>query len=61
MLEPLDEVDYSNNIQMDKHDDFIQNLYSIDLNMEDTLDDDSNAHVSENIDMDYDFPNMFSM
>ena len=39
MLEPLEEANQGKNMQMDKHDDYVYILDSINLDMEDTLDD----------------------
>lgn len=71
MLEPLEEANHTNNMQMDKHDDFICILDSVvmSLDMKDTLDDNiidsnDNKHVSDdeylNIYIDYYFPNILS-
>ena len=46
---------------MDKHDSFVHILYSINLDMEDTLDDGHASSDEESIDMDNYFPNMLFM
>lgn len=40
MLEPLEEINHKNNMDMDKHDDYVCVLDSMNLDMEDTLDGD---------------------
>ena len=61
MLEPLEEANQGKNMQMDKHDDYVYILDSINLDMEDTLDDEHVSSDEKLINMDYDLPNMLSM
>ena len=60
ILKTLEEVNQGSNMKMDKHDSHVYILDSINLDMEDTLDDIHVSSEEELLDMDNDFPNMLS-
>lgn len=60
MHESLEEAKQGNTIHMDKHDNFVCSLDSINLDMKDNLVNEYVSSDEELIDMDNDFPDMIS-